>query len=536
MSQDPLHRPGGWDTHWTTDNVGEALPGVVTPLGWTFWGDGMDQMCRDVAYALGIFTAAERASPAVDEDRIISVFYGRIALRLEWLGAIGDRMPGTSGPEAISGMLGRVPPTMTFHPTPRRWPMIAARLPRAALTSPRRIRSLAAATSVWWEHQKTQASTSDAETARRAFHEGLHRFHQVMTIHGIGLFSVVNPLIQALGTIVERAGVGDVGLLSGTGGAEMSLVEDLWSASRGRMSVHQVADRHGYHGPREGEIASRVWRENPGPLEHIIATYASRDEQEDPILHNNEARARLPMMQAQVTAQFPAWQRPAIRALLIQAARIIPLRGVGKVSFLQALDGARAAARRLGELACDKRVLDEADDIFFLTVDELLAGVPADAKTLVAERRAIHVDYSRMRLPASWRGLPDVGVGDSPESEEVAVVTGVGASAGEVTGVARVVTDPSFAEVGQGEVLVAHTTDPSWAAIMFFSAALVVDIGGTISHAAVVARELGLPCVVNTRSGTTAIHDGDLVRVDGTRGTVEILERADQRRIEPAGS
>jgi phosphohistidine swiveling domain-containing protein len=206
------------------------------------------------------------------------------------------------------------------------------------------------------------------------------------------------------------------------------------------------------------------------------------------------------------------------------------------VSFLQALDGARAAARRLGELACDKGVLDDADDIFFLTVDELLAGVPADAKTLVAERRAIHVDYSRMRLPASWRGLPDVGVGDSPESEEVAVVTGVGASAGEVTGVARVVTDPSFAEVGQGEVLVAHTTDPSWAAIMFFSAALVVDIGGTISHAAVVARELGLPCVVNTRSGTTAIHDGDLVRVDGTRGTVEILERADQRRIEPAGS
>jgi pyruvate,water dikinase len=89
-----------------------------------------------------------------------------------------------------------------------------------------------------------------------------------------------------------------------------------------------------------------------------------------------------------------------------------------------------------------------------------------------------------------------------------------------------VVLDPSFADVEPGEILVSATTDPSWASIMFLSSALIVDIGGSLSHAAVVARELGIPCVVNTRRGSTLLHTDDLVRVNGGAGTVEILERA----------
>src|SRR5581483_7192662 len=92
--------------------------------------------------------------------------------------------------------------------------------------------------------------------------------------------------------------------------------------------------------------------------------------------------------------------------------------------------------------------------------------------------------------------------------------------------VVRVVHDPSFTEVEDGEVLVTPTTDPSWASIMFVSAALVVDIGGTLSHAAVVARELGIPCVVNTRNGSRVLRTGDRVRVDGGTGTVDVPERA----------
>lgn len=106
------------------------------------------------------------------------------------------------------------------------------------------------------------------------------------------------------------------------------------------------------------------------------------------------------------------------------------------------------------------------------------------------------------------------------------MIEGIGVSSGVVEGVARVVTDPAFGEVEPGEILVAPMTDPSWSSIMFLSAGLVVDIGGPISHAAVVARELGLPCVVNTRTGSRVIRTGDRLRIDGGSGRVEILDLA----------
>jgi pyruvate,water dikinase len=107
-----------------------------------------------------------------------------------------------------------------------------------------------------------------------------------------------------------------------------------------------------------------------------------------------------------------------------------------------------------------------------------------------------------------------------------ASLTGAGASPGVVEGRMVVVTDPATADVEPGDILVARTTDPSWASIMFLCKALVVDIGGRLSHAAVVARELGIPCVMGTRCGTRARRTGELGRVDGSAGTVEVLERA----------
>jgi pyruvate,water dikinase len=107
-------------------------------------------------------------------------------------------------------------------------------------------------------------------------------------------------------------------------------------------------------------------------------------------------------------------------------------------------------------------------------------------------------------------------------------IRGEGVSAGVVEGVAQVVTDPSFADVQPDRVLVAHTTDPSWSSIMYVSAALVTDVGGAVSHAAVIAREMRIPCVVGTRLATSVIRTGDHLRVDGHRGAVEILRRNDR--------
>jgi pyruvate, water dikinase len=94
-----------------------------------------------------------------------------------------------------------------------------------------------------------------------------------------------------------------------------------------------------------------------------------------------------------------------------------------------------------------------------------------------------------------------------------------------VEGRAVVVTDPGESDLDDGDILIAHTTDPSWVSLMFLSAGLVVDIGGLMSHAAVVARELGVPCIMNTGRGTSLIETGDIIRIDGGTGCVEILSR-----------
>jgi pyruvate,water dikinase len=231
-------------------------------------------------------------------------------------------------------------------------------------------------------------------------------------------------------------------------------------------------------------------------------------------------------MEGELLAALPRARRPAVRAAMALAARRIPMRGVLKIAFPQSLDVCRANVRRLAQLAVESGTLDTAEDIFYLTVDELGETLAPDVREVVAARRERRAEYQALRLPISWQGMPPtVPDSDPVEGEQDLKITGLGVSPGAVEGTARVVTDPSFAEVEPGEVLVARTTDPSWSSIMFVSAALVVDIGGALSHAAVVARELGIPCVVNTGTGSRVLRDGDRVRVDGRAGTVEILSR-----------
>ena len=105
------------------------------------------------------------------------------------------------------------------------------------------------------------------------------------------------------------------------------------------------------------------------------------------------------------------------------------------------------------------------------------------------------------------------------------VLTGIPGCPGKARGRARVVLDPSDpSALGPGDVLVAPVTDPAWTPLFVPSAAVVVDVGAQISHAVIVSRELGIPCVVSVTDATRTIPDGALIEVDGTAGTVTILE------------
>jgi phosphohistidine swiveling domain-containing protein len=523
---DNLNLSDPQDLHWTTDNVGEAAPGVLTPLSGSFWGPVGDTMPRRVAYAMGVYSRPELVAPSPSE-RAANLFFGRLAMKVEYLASIGDRLPGTSGEEAVRGLFGKVPESISFEPTKRRYPVIAVKFPYEFLTNPRRLRALVAETEAWWRRGVPELANLDRGHAAGLLADAYRRFDHILIVHSVCLFTSAQTMYDALGKLVEEAGVGDAGALSGSGGAEMAIVSDIWKAARGQIDLGDVIANHGFHGPLEGEMSSRVWREDPEPLRRLIVEYAARDDSEDPGLRERRRAEQAEEMRREVIAALPASRRTGARLTMRLAAERIPLRGVGKRAFLQAMDMARGSARVLGERLAADDVLADPGDVFYLTCEELTRRFPFDARELVTKRRERRAYYQSVKIPASWRGTPEPEPIESDSGRAGAErIEGIGVSSGVIEGLVRVVTDPSFGDIEPDEVLVSPTTDPSWSSIMFVSSALVVDIGGPMSHAAVVARELGLPCVVNTRSGSSDLRTGDRVKVDGSAGTVEVLERA----------
>jgi pyruvate,water dikinase len=209
------------------------------------------------------------------------------------------------------------------------------------------------------------------------------------------------------------------------------------------------------------------------------------------------------------------------------AARFLALREQGKAGYLMTFDVARSCTRRLGADLVAAGSLAQIDDVFHLSYEALGSAVLNGELSEIPSRRAQFVDRQSRRLPQAWAGRPQtISVHDLPSGGDATSLTGVAASPGVVTGRARVVHDPATTDLDEGDILVCETTDPSWVALFMVAGAVVTDYGGLLSHGPIVARELGIPCVCGTEVGSRLIRDGQLIRVDGDAGTVEIIEPA----------
>jgi rifampicin phosphotransferase len=195
-----------------------------------------------------------------------------------------------------------------------------------------------------------------------------------------------------------------------------------------------------------------------------------------------------------------------------------------KAAFVRVLDPTR---RALAELA--RRSGIAHDDFFFLTIDEV-PGALADASSvtdLIGERRHRR-DYLNARIPPFWfdGDVPDPSTWElradrRQTSVDARTIKGIGVCAGSATGPARVVLDPTEpGDLGPDDILVAPITDPAWTPLFLAVAAVVVDVGAQQSHAAIVARELGIPAVVSATDASATIPNGATVTVDGSRGLV----------------
>jgi rifampicin phosphotransferase len=215
-----------------------------------------------------------------------------------------------------------------------------------------------------------------------------------------------------------------------------------------------------------------------------------------------------------------------VRFGLRRARQLAGLRERPKFMLVIALAAMRQQLRLVGQsLAANGRIA-HPDDIFFLDLAEARRGLAGeDLSALVEQRRT---DYE---LELRRRHVPRLILSDGTEPEAVGTpevaagaLRGSPASAGVVTSRARVVLDPVGAHLEPGEILVAPSTDPGWTPLFLTAGGLVMEMGGSNSHGAVVAREYGIPAVVGVPDATTRITSGQLLTVDGAAGSVQVAE------------
>jgi len=240
-----------------------------------------------------------------------------------------------------------------------------------------------------------------------------------------------------------------------------------------------------------------------------------------------------PQMTTEVvtTQALGRWRGFVFRHLLRLARRYMPLREDQRFAWQRTLAAQRRLFLLLGRGLAERDLLASPDDIFFATLAEVQLAVHGDG--LFPGRQALPARRAAWAALQQEAAYPRFLRGDAPLTEEplaapaplVGPLRGRGVSPGLAQGPARLVAGPwEFARVQAGDVLVAATADPGWTPLFGNLAGLVLETGGLLSHAAVVAREYGLPAVMGVPEATRQLRDGQIVRVDGAAGVVTVVE------------
>jgi pyruvate,water dikinase len=526
---DPLHEPIGAGVRWTTRNVGEAIPGVPTPLTWSLWGDAINEGSRELYGRVGLYSPAEMAAQEARGIVTISISQGHPVAIIDVFSVAMSRAPGMNPAKFERDYFGIESDDDTPGTQPRGWARVLVKAPVTLIGHRRRVDSfIADSRNLWTSFSGRDVSTAEA---RAVIPDALSRFRRAMFLQSLQA-AFTQASYGAVAALAARAGhLGlEIQLLCATADMEEAKIADgLWEVARGRLSAGEFVARHGYHGPDEGELASRSWREAPELIVSASAAYQSMSEDASPAARRSrrliEKREAINLVHAGLTPL----QRPVFDAALRTASRGEERREGVKAAFLQILDVLRQAIRVTAADFVAKDLLDSADDIVYLTFEEIATGrPPARSKQLVGFRRQRREGYKKIELPGDGVGEP-VAVSHAVAAAKVGeTISGLPVSSGVVAGTARVVTEAADCTepLSGDEILVARATDPGWVVLFMSAGGLVVDVGGPLSHAAIIARSLGIPCVINTIDGTKRIPNGALISVDGATGQVSILGEA----------
>jgi phosphohistidine swiveling domain-containing protein len=549
---------------WSNVNVGEALPGVVTPFTWSVLSQFSDRGFRRAFAALGC---------TVPKDaELVGAFRGRIYLNMSEFTAIASQVPGLRPRVLLSlgggGEIDRLEADVEARGSASflaRLPLTAARYWRENLHLGDRVAEF----EKWFAEERGRIASVDFRVfSASALHRVLGDIERLLDPTGEVLLNVYGNLLACVVLLrgfvsivapADRAeplirdlltGLADVdsaapglalyrlariarGDLRARDHLLKSDPRDLTLASipegPTRRALLEFFALYGGRGAREAEIAEPRWREDPTLVFSTLRLHLQGDDEGGPEELQRKQLEIRQRAQEEIERMTPIPLRFAIRRLVELVQRFMRLREHLRVHVVTVLGLYRGiavdASRRLAAM---EPGIGEGG-AFFLTIEELHAVLKGDVGPVSVLIRRRRIQYERDRaLPPP----PDTFVGLPPPVEPIAIdegsaMRGLAASSGRVVGVARVLEHASeSASLALGEILVVSQADVGWTPLFLAAAAIVTELGGPLSHASVVAREFGVPAVVNVRGATRTIRTGDRIEVDGDAGTVRILDRA----------
>jgi phosphohistidine swiveling domain-containing protein len=550
---------------WSNVNVGEALPGVATPLTWSILSAFSDTGFRRAFGALGCSVPADA--------ELVGNFRGRIYLNLSDFFSIASQVPGISPRTILALGGGGELAGETFEvaeDTPSaagfvaRLPITAARFARENFQITRRVEAFERA----FAADRDRLRAIDLRLlSSTAVHRVLLEVERLLDQSGQVLLNVYGNLLATvvgLRTVVgffakrgERSDAFFRELLSGLldvdsagPGLELARIAEtarrepearayLLACAPDKTRVEELPvgptrglmvrflELYGDRGTREAEIAEPRWREDATLPFATLRLHLLREADAGLDLERRQREIR-ERAQFDLERRVPRPARFAVRRLLALVQRFLRMREKLRAHVVTVLglfrEVALDASRRMR--AMEPGVGD--DGAFFLSLPELHGVLRGDVPTvgdLVRSRRLqLQRDAALPAPPDTFVGLPPPLAPPEPAMTEL---RGLGACAGRVVGSVRLMQDPAdVASFRPGEILLAQQTDVGWSPLFLVAGGVITELGGPLSHASIVAREFGVATVVNVKRATSVLRTGDRVELDGERGTVRLLERS----------
>lgn len=533
---------------YTRGNAGEVYPEVVFPLTISLQRT-VDLDAFKNALITGGGVDEKDFDPDFDFAVAAAIFSGYTYLNLSLTRILGVRAPGVTTESldaALLGSEGKSPPYVPHKDdkNPRRsLSMVRKTIKMLNTTSLPQLDADKRRVEAWRKIRPAAADATDDQLVD-ALRDGLLDVFELFEHHLVVSGDAAGSLLLLSNAVEKIMGEPSLALTMLTGIGEVESAEParrMWDLSRLEKgspeydaAFAEFLVDHGPRGPNEWEMACPTWGTKPELAESLIDRLRSADEGQSPA--TRQARLDIEREEAieRVRAAAKPWQRSNFNKTLRAATLQSQGRERAKTTVVRLIHELRLAGDELGRRLAARAGSANPDDVFYVYWDELddYRADPASFSERIAGRRATRealmarvppfVFEGEMPPPTEWPLRSDL---ESTREVSGATLTGTAGGSGTATGIARVVTDPSQeADLGPGTILVAPHTDPSWTPLFLGVDGVVVDVGGQMSHAVIVARELGLPCVVAVDAATRRIPDGVSITVDGAAGTVTINE------------